>query len=151
MRLEQRCVVPLEPAAAWVLLLDLPRVAPCIPGVSEVTEEGAGQFAGQMTAQAGPLRVNLAGTVRIVARDAAKGEAELMLEAADRRLGGTVRTRMTLRLAALDGGGTELVIVTDTSFGGRLAMLGQPLIRRKAAAVLEEFAGNLGELVGAGE
>lgn len=149
MRLENKCVLPLEPAAAWELLLDLPRVAPCIPGVSEVTDEGEGRFAGQMQAQAGPLRVNLAGTVRIVSQDAAKGEAQLTLEAADRRLGGSARTNMTLRLAATAAGETELTISADTNFGGRLATLGQPIIRRKAAATLEEFARNLGELAAA--
>lgn len=150
MRLENKCVLPLEPAAAWELLLDLPRVAPCIPGVSEVTAEGDGRFAGRMQAQAGPLRVNLAGTARIVSRDAAKKEAQLTLEAADRRLGGSARTNMTLQLAATAAGETELTISTDTNFGGRLATLGQPIIRRKAAATLEEFARNLGKLAAAG-
>lgn len=150
MRLENKCVLPLEPAAAWELLLDLPRVAPCIPGVSEVTDEGNGRFAGRMQAQAGPLRVNLAGTARIVSQDAARREAQLTLEAADRRLGGSARTNMTLRLAATAAGETELTISTDTNFGGRLATLGQPIIRRKAAATLEEFARNLGELAAAG-
>lgn len=150
MRLENRCVLPLEPAAAWELLLDLPRVAPCIPGVSDITDEGNGRFAGQMQAQAGPLRVNLAGTARIVAQDAAKREAQLTLEAADRRLGGSARTNMTLRLAATAAGETELTISTDTNFGGRLATLGQPIIRRKAAATLEEFARNLGKLAASG-
>lgn len=149
MRLENKCLLPLEPAAAWELLLDLPRVAPCIPGVSEVTDEGDGRFAGRMQAQAGPLRVNLAGTARIVSQDAAKKEAQLTLEAADRRLGGSARTNMTLRLAATAAGETELTISTDTNFGGRLATLGQPIIRRKAAATLEEFARNLGKLAAA--
>ena len=150
MRLENRCVVPLAPAAAWELLLDLPRVAPCIPGVSEVTDEGAGRFAGRMTAQAGPLRVNLAGTVRIVSQDAAKREAQLTLEAADRRLGGSVRTHLTLRLTPIAENQTQLTIATDTTFGGRLATLGQPIIRRKAAAALDEFARNLAALLESG-
>ena len=150
MRLENRCVVPLAPAAAWELLLDLPRVAPCIPGVSEVREEDDGRFAGRMTAQAGPLRVNLAGTVRIVAQDAAKREAQLTLEAADRRLGGSVRTHLTLQLTPIAENQTQLTIATDTTFGGRLAALGQPIIRRKAAAALDEFARNLAALLESG-
>ena len=150
MRLENRCMVPLAPAAAWELLLDLPRVAPCIPGVSEVTDEGEGRFAGQMTAQTGPLRVNLAGTVRIVSQDAAKGAAELTLEAADRRLGGSVRTHLTLHLAPIAENQTQLTITTDTTFGGRLATLGQPIIRRKAAAAIDEFARNLAALLESG-
>ena len=86
------------------------------------------------------MRVNLTGSVRITAQDAEKGEAEFLLEAADRRIGGSVKTTMTLQLSPTDDGHTELTIATDTAFMGALGTLGQPIIRRKAAATVEEFA-----------
>ncbi len=147
MKLENRCLAPADRDTVWTLLLDLPRVAPCIPGLVGLTEDGTGGYVGAMQAQAGPMRVNLSGSVRIVAQDSQKGEAQLLLEASDRRIGGSVRTNMTLRLTPTADGQTELLIATDTSFMGNLGALGQPIIRRKAAAAIAEFAKNLAELV----
>ena len=143
MLLENRCVVAADPAAAWQLLLDPPRLAPAIPGLGELTAAGENRFSGTMQAQAGPLRVNLAGSVQILAQDEEQGVAQLLLEATDRRLGGSVRAAVTLQLTPIAENQTELTIHADTNFGGRLATLGQPLIRRKAAAAIEEFARNL--------
>jgi carbon monoxide dehydrogenase subunit G len=94
------------------------------------------------------MSVNLAGTLRVTSQDAEKGEAQFLLEAADRRIGGSVKTTMNLQLIPTGDGQTELIIATDTAFMGALGTLGQPIIRRKAAATLEEFARNLSGLVG---
>lgn len=147
MRLENRCIIPADRGTAWNLILDLPRVAPCIPGLQALTPDGENRFVGTMQAQAGPLRVNLSGTIQILAQDAAQGTAQLRLEAADQRLGGSVHTNLTLQLTATAANQTELTITTDTNFGGRLATLGQPIIRRKAAATMDEFARNLAALL----
>ena len=148
MRLENRCQVPADRDTTWNLVMDVPRVAPCVPGLSELVDEGDGSYSGTLQAQAGPMRVNLAGTLRVMSQDEDRGEAEFLLEAADRRIGGSVKTTMTLKLNATDEGHTELTIATDTAFMGALGTLGQPIIRRKAAATVEEFAKNLAGLVG---
>ena len=140
-------MVPIDRDAAWNLVMDLPQVAPCVPGLSSLKADGDDRYTGTLQAQAGPMRVNLAGSVRITAQDADKGEAQFLLEAADRRIGGSVKTTMTLQLAPTEDGQTELTIATDTAFMGALGTLGQPIIRRKAAATVEEFARNLAGLV----
>ena len=147
MKLENRCLVPADQATTWELVMDFPRVAPCVPGLSEIEADGEGRYTGTLQAQAGPMRVNLSGTLRVVSQDADQGEAHFLLEAADRRIGGSVKTSMTLQLAPTDDGQTELTINTDTAFMGALGTLGQPIIRRKAAATVEEFARNLAGLV----
>ena len=147
MRLENRCLVPADRDTTWELVMDLPRVAPCVPGLSELESDGEDGYKGVLQAQAGPMRVNLAGSVKVVSQDATKGEAQFLLEAADRRIGGSVKTSMTLQLAPTDDGKTELTINTDTTFMGALGTLGQPIIRRKAAATVEEFAKNLAGMV----
>ena len=141
-------MVPADRDTAWNLVMDLPRVAPCVPGLSTLEADGEDGYKGTLQAQAGPMRVNLAGSVRITAQDAEKGEAHFLLEAADRRIGGSVKTTMTLQLTPTADGQTELTIATDTAFMGALGTLGQPIIRRKAAATVEEFAKNLAGMVG---
>ena len=148
MKLENRCLVPADRDTTWNLVMDFPRVAPCVPGLSGLEADGEDKYTGTLQAQAGPMRVNLALSVRVVSQDAEQGEAQFLLEAADRRIGGSVRTTMTLQLTPTDDGQTELIIATDTAFMGALGTLGQPIIRRKAAATLEEFARNLSGLVG---
>ena len=148
MRLENRCVVPADRDTAWNLVMDLPRVATCVPGLYGLEADGEDRYTGTLRAQAGPMRVNLAGTLRVVSRDDERGEAHFLLEAADRRIGGSVKTTMTLQLSPTADGQTELTIATDTAFMGALGTLGQPIIRRKAAATVEEFAKNLAGLVG---
>ena len=140
--------MPADRDTAWNLVMDLPRVAPCVPGLSTLEADGEDGYKGTLQAQAGPMRVNLAGSVRITAQDAEKGEAHFLLEAADRRIGGSVKTTMTLQLNPTADGQTELTIATDTAFMGALGTLGQPIIRRKAAATVEEFAKNLAGMVG---
>ena len=147
MKLENRCLVPADRDTTWNLVMDLPRVAPCVPGLSKLEAEGDDRYTGTLLAQAGPMRVNLSGTLKVVSRDDQRGEAHFMLEAADRRIGGSVKTTMTLQLSPTADGQTELTIATDTAFMGALGTLGQPIIRRKAAATVEEFARNLAGLV----
>lgn len=147
MKLENRCVVPADRATTWDLVMDVPRVARCVPGLSSLEADGDDGYKGTLLAQAGPMRVNLSGTLRIVSRDPEQGEAHFLLEAADRRIGGSVKTTMTLQLSPTANGQTELTINTDTAFMGALGTLGQPIIRRKAAATVEEFARNLAGLV----
>ena len=150
MKLENQCLVPADRETTWNLMLDIPRVARCVPGLQELVADGErdNRFVGTLQAQAGPMRVNLSGSVQILEQDAEEGVAQLLLEASDRRIGGSVRVNMVLRITPKSYDQTELVIVTDTAFMGSLGTLGQPIIRRKAAATMEEFARNLAGLVG---
>ena len=69
------------------------------------------------------------------------------MEANDRRVGGGVKTNMTMKLNAKTTHESELEIMADTTFMGRLGELGQPIIRRKARNTLEDFMKNLNNLL----
>ena len=132
---------------AWALLLDIPQVAPCIPGVQDVESDGENQFKAVMQVRVGPVRLNFSGTINILDQDREKGEAHFCVEAADRKVGGSIRADMTMQLNELSADESELVIVTDTVFMGKIGELGQPIIRRKAKSTLEDFAKNLAKQV----
>ena len=132
---------------AWALLLDIPQVAPCIPGVQDVESDGENQFKAVMQVRVGPVRLNFSGTINILEQDKEKGEAHFRVEAADRKVGGSIRADMTMQLNELSADESELVIVTDTVFMGKIGELGQPIIRRKAKSTLEDFAKNLAKQV----
>lgn len=154
MKLENRCLVPADRDVTWDFMMNIPRAAGCIPGIQEVTPEinAAGDecFHAVLQAKVGPMSMNLAGTITVLEQDREAGEAKFLVEATDRRVGGGVKTGMSLRVSAQPSGETELEIITDTTFMGRLGELGQPIIRRKARTTLEEFTQNVVKQLGTG-
>jgi hypothetical protein len=147
MKLENRCLVPASRDITWALLMDIPRVATCVPGLGDVTAGENGSFQAVMKVRIGPISLNLAGTIQVLERDEDKGEASFQVEASDRRVGGSFRTSIAMQLVSQADNQTELVIVSDTNFMGRLGELGQPIIRRKANTTMQDFARNLSRQV----
>jgi len=127
------------------ILLDVPRVARCVPGVESVEARDAGRYAGRLRVKVGPIRLSLEGEVAIVSRDAVAHSATLRAEADDRLTGG-VRALMTVAITDADGG-SELRIASDVQVLGRLGELGQPILKRKADQIIGEFARCLGREV----
>ena len=131
----------------WALVMDVPKAASCIPGITEITLDGEGRYQATLQARVGPMGINLKGTITVLSQDAASGEAAFLVEANDRRVGGGVKTNMTMKLNAKTTDESELEITADTTFIGRLGELGQPIIRRKARNTLEDFMENLNKLL----
>ncbi len=150
MKLEIRSVVPASREATWALVMDIPRAAACIPGIKDVIPDGEGRYLATLQARVGPMGMTLSGTITVLSQDAESGEAAFLVEANDRRVGGGVKTNLTMKVTAQAPNETELEIVSDTTFMGRLGELGQPIIRRKARNTLEEFSRNLGKILASG-
>ena len=127
--------------------MDVPKAASCIPGIKDVILDGEGRYQASLQARVGPMGINLSGTITVLSQDAASGEAEFLVEANDRRVGGGVKTNMTMKLNTKTPDESELEITADTTFMGRLGELGQPIIRRKARNTLEDFTKNLNKLL----
>ena len=147
MQLENHCVVPADLETTWNLVTDITRVASCVPGLQDVTAVGENNFQGTLKVRVGPVSLSLAGKILVIARDREKWEAVYRVEAADRRVGGSVRADMSMRLTEQPDGQTELAINTDAAFMGKLGELGQPVIRHKARTTMDDFARNLAKEV----
>ena len=147
MKIEIVSVVPASRDATWALVMDIPRAASCIPGIKDITPDGEGRYQATLQARVGPMGMTLSGVITVLSQDADTGEAVFLVEANDRRVGGGVKTNMTMRVTAKSPDETQLEIVADTTFMGRLGELGQPIIRRKARNTLEEFSKNLNKLM----
>ena len=147
MKLENRCLVPADVDSTWELVTDIPRVAACVPGIKDVSPDGENRYRASLQARVGPMGFTMSGTIMVLELDRDKAEARFQVDAADRRLGGSIRAEMILRLAAQPQGHTEMLITTDTTFMGKLGELGQPVIHRKARSTLEQFAQNLANLL----
>lgn len=143
MKIEQRLVVPASRAKLWDLLLDVARVGRCFPGVEQVTALDDQRYQGTMRVRVGPVGLTMAGTIVVLERDRDRWHASLRLEGSDRRIGGGVHGTMDMDMVELSPQETELAITGDVSFLGKLGELGQPVVRRKADSVIQEFAQNL--------
>ena len=143
MLFEQRCAVAAPRDIVWDLLLDVPRVAQCVPGVNNVEHVEGDRYKGLMSISVGPIRLTLDGNITLEQQDKANWTAAMKAEAAEKRVGGGVNATMTMTLNEPASGQTELVISTNANMLGRLGEFGQPVIRKKADSMLQEFARNL--------
>ena len=142
MTFTQECVIPVERELLWDFLMDVPKVAHCVPGVEAVEAVDGSAYNGRLKVQVGPIRLSLQGTMTVEEQDRGAWRGRMRAEANDRRLGGAIRARMSLALAPAEGG-TRLQIETDLAILGKIGEFGQPVIKKKADALLEEFARNL--------
>ena len=150
MKIEILSDVPASREATWALVMDIPKAASCIPGIKDITPDGEDKYQATLQARVGPMGMNLSGTITVLSQDADAGEAYFLVEANDRRVGGGVKTNMSMKVTSKSADETELEIIADTTLMGRLGELGQPLIRRKARNTLEEFSKNLSKLLSSG-
>ena len=95
-----------------------------------------------MKIKVGPIGLSLASEISIVEKNEANRTAALLVEAADKRVGGAVKATMSMKLTP-EGDGSRLEVSTDANVMGRIGDFGQPVIRKKADQTLQEVAANL--------
>ena len=130
----------------WALLSDFQKAARCLPGVEEVRQADDNSYQGTMRIRIGPIGLNLSGTVELE-QDEVEGLWRMRAQARDGKTGGGVRAIIEAILTEPKPGSSDLRISADVQFMGRLGELGQPLIKRKANTILQEFAENLKKAV----
>ena len=98
MKLENRCLVPANIQNTWDLIMDIPRVATCVPGMQEITLDEDGNYQASLRVKVGPMGLTLSGSLQILEQDSSGKEARFLIEAADRRVGGAVRADLLMQL-----------------------------------------------------
>ena len=145
MKLENEFTVPAPIDQAWDVLLDLQRVAPCLPGAAMEDET-----TGTMTIKIGPITVRYAGTVRIEEADEAARRAVMRAQGRDSRGQGTAAATITSSMEAVEGG-TRVRVETDMRVTGPAAQFGRGVMQDVSAKLMGRFAECLAEKMGAGE
>lgn len=144
MQFENSFDVPLPPAEAWKVLLDVPRIAPCLPG-AELTETlGPDKFKGRAGVKIGPVNLFFAGEAEIVARDDDALKATLKGKGNDTKGRGQAAATVDFALVPHEGG-TRVNVKTDLNMTGMVAQYGRAsgLMKEIAGAILGQFADNL--------
>jgi uncharacterized protein len=136
--------VPLSPAQAWAVLMDVPRIAPCMPG-AELTEVVDPQnFGGKISVRLGPVALTFAGRVQIDSKDEANHSARVKAQGNDAKGRGAANATATFRIEPA-GTGSKVLIHTDLMLSGAVAQYGRGvgMIQATAAQIINQFAGNL--------
>jgi carbon monoxide dehydrogenase subunit G len=146
MKLEHDFTVHAPLAQAWNVLLDVERVAPCLPGAALDGGDGT-EFTGTMTVKLGPVTSRYRGTVRIEEADEAGRRAVLRAQGRDARGNGTAAATITTRLdEAADG--TRVRVETDLAVSGPAAQFGRGVMQDVSGKLMRQFADCLAEELG---
>src|SRR4051794_30469301 len=143
MKLENEFTVPASIDEAWAVLLDVPRVAPCLPGAT--VEEGEdGEYKGQMKIKIGPITASYKGTVKIQEADEANRTVAMRAQAKDARGQGTASATITSTMQEV-ADGTKITVVTDMRVTGPAAQFGRGVMQDVSAKLMGRFADCLAE------
>ncbi|HET6211843.1 MAG TPA: SRPBCC family protein, partial [Micromonosporaceae bacterium] len=133
--------VPVPLAQAWAVLLDVERVAPCVPGAT-LTVFDEDSFSGDVRLKVGPISLTYQGKGRFVERDEEHRRVVMEATGRDRRGNGTAAGKVTatLRTADEDPGSTLVAMVADLAVTGRPAQMGRGMITEVGGKLIGQFA-----------
>ncbi|MDX3097789.1 SRPBCC family protein [Streptomyces sp. ME19-03-3] len=138
MELHHEFGVPVPVADAWRALLDIERVAPCMPGAT-VEEYDGETVTGTVKVKVGPVTVTYRGTAVFEERDGTAHRVVLAARGKEVRGQGTARATVTGTLAEKDGT-TVVSVTTDLSVTGRPAQFGRGVMAEVGDRIIGQFA-----------
>jgi len=138
-KLENSFQVDAPPEAAWDLLMDVPRIVPCMPGATldEVVDDS--NWKATMVVKLGPIGLTFATDVARTEVDEASRKVTLGANARETRNRGRANATIESSLAAVNGG-TRIDIVTDLSLSGTVAQYGRGMIEDISSQMVTSFA-----------
>ncbi|MGW1893779.1 SRPBCC family protein [Streptomyces sp. NPDC002004] len=144
MELNHEFTVPVPVDEAWRALLDIERVAPCMPGATVEAFDGR-TVTGKVKVKVGPINLTYGGTAVIEEQDDTAHRLVLSATGKEVRGQGTARATVTGTLAEHGDGGTLVSVRTDLSVTGRPAQFGRGVLAEVGDKLVGRFADCLSE------
>jgi uncharacterized protein len=149
MTFTQICTISASRDVVWDFLMQAENVARCLVGVEAFKQLDQDNYEGTLRVKVGPIALALQGTLHVEARDREQWHGAMRAEAKDRRLGGGLRAHLNMDLREKGPTETEMCVTLEAHMLGKIGEFGQPVIRKKADAMLQEFAAQVSQqLVG---
>jgi uncharacterized protein len=152
MQIENQFDIPLPPASAWPILMDVPQTAACFPGTSLIECVNESHYKGRVTVKLGPLTMLFAGNLHIEARDDSAHSAVIKAAWSETKGRGNANTVTRFALQT-QGDGTRVRLQSDLQLAGQVAQYGRGIgmITAISTQLIATFADNLRERIqGAG-
>ena len=150
MQLEHQFRVPVPVAQAWDVLLDVERIAPCMPGATVESFDGE-TIVGRVKVKVGPIQVTYSGTARFTDKDEAARRAVIEASAKEARGSGTATATITAQLQDDGGSATNVTVTTDLAITGKPAQFGRGVMEEVGNKLLGRFADCLADTLGSGD
>ena len=148
MKLENRFTVPVPVDEAWKVLLDVERIAPCMPGATLTSVDGD-DFEGKVKVKVGPINLTYGGKARFVSKDDAAHVAVIDGSGKETRGTGTAKALITCRLID-QGETTDVEVDTDLNVTGKPAQFGRGVLADVSSKLVDQFAACLSEEIRSG-
>jgi carbon monoxide dehydrogenase subunit G len=148
MKLEHEFRVPVPITQAWDVLLDVERIAPCMPGATVESFDGE-TVNGRVKVKVGPIQVTYGGTARFIEKNEAG--RRVTLDASGKEARGSGTAKATIVAVLQDEGSSTLVnVTTDLAITGKPAQFGRGVMVEVGNKLLGRFADCLAAEIGIG-
>ena len=133
--------VPLPPKEAWKVLLDIERIAPCMPGAELTGVVDKDTYNGKVSVKLGPVALAFAGQVKFTEIDEANLKARAKAQGKDSKGRGGANATVDFHLVPIPTG-SQVVVKTDLNLSGAVAQYGRAsgLIQDVASQLIGQFA-----------
>ncbi|MEA2385704.1 MAG: uncharacterized protein QOH72_5675 [Solirubrobacteraceae bacterium] len=149
MKLEQSFTVAAPVDQVWAALIDVERIAPCLPGAEITGRDDSGGYEGTFSVKLGPTTAAYRGSLRMDAVDEAARTATMSAKGTDKRGQGGASATIVSTMRD-DGGETHVDVLTDFHITGRLARFGRSgMIEDISRRLMRDFAQCLQSTLGA--
>jgi carbon monoxide dehydrogenase subunit G len=143
-QIENRFTIPSPPDRLWAMLLDVERIARCMPGAQLTETVDERTWKGKVNLKLGPVSLSFAGTVTMEERDDVGHRVRLLAKGMEQRGKGAANATVTSWLEA-DGDETAVRMVADIHLTGAVAQLSRGLLPEVSRRLTQEFADCLHE------
>lgn len=125
----------------WKVLLDIERIAPCLPG-AQLQEIHGDEFRGVVKVKVGPITAQYKGTARLAEVDEAARRIVIDASGRDTRGQGNASAKILVTMTG-DDSGTDVSVHTDLSITGKVAQFGRGVLVDVSAKLLGQFVERL--------
>ena len=139
MKLENSFDVPAPPEQAWALLMDVPRIIPCMPGAKLDDTVDDSHWKATMAVKLGPISLSFITDVAREEEDVSARRAKLSAKAREARGRGNAQATIESTLTPQHGG-TRVDIITDLTLAGAVAQYGRGLVEDVSSQMVTKFA-----------
>jgi carbon monoxide dehydrogenase subunit G len=150
MIIQSSFTVAAPPDDVYRLMLDVEKVAPCIPGARVTGKRDDGAYDAEVKVKLGPVSMTYKGTVSVEEHDDAERSAKLRAKANEARGQGTAQAAMTMNVVPADDGSSNVAVSTDLLVSGRVAQMGQGIMQDVATRMIGEMARNMESMLTTG-
>jgi uncharacterized protein len=126
----------------WATLIDLERIAPCMPG-AQLTEIEGDVYRGHVKVKVGPITAQFKGQASFVERDETARRAVLKGEGRDTGGKGNASALITAQLTPVTETSTKCTVTTDLTITGKVAQFGRGALADVSDKLLKQFVHNL--------